>query len=218
MFLFVILFGLSMDYHVFILSRVREYFDRGLSTEEAVARGIKSTAGVVTSAAAVMVLVFGVFVLMPIVDMKEFGIGLAGGDPDRRDDSPGRPPARDDEAPRQVELVPADVARLAPPPRARAALQSPRRSRRRVVGSKRPRRLGGGGASACRAPRDSLPTTPVEAARGARASPGRGGRRRPPAPVCSRSVCVTGSRSARKLLEASLRTSWPDVRARARRT
>ena len=77
MFLFVILFGLSMDYHVFILSRVREYFDRGLSTEEAVARGIKSTAGVVTSAPAVMVLVFGVFVLMPIVDMKEFGIGLS---------------------------------------------------------------------------------------------------------------------------------------------
>jgi RND superfamily putative drug exporter len=77
MFLFVILFGLSMDYHVFILSRVREYYDRGLSTEEAVARGIKSTAGVVTSAAAVMVLVFGVFALMPIVDMKEFGIGLS---------------------------------------------------------------------------------------------------------------------------------------------
>ncbi len=77
MFLFVILFGLSMDYHVFILSRIREYYDRGLSTEQAVAQGIKSTAGVVTSAAAVMVLVFGVFALMPIVDMKEMGIGLA---------------------------------------------------------------------------------------------------------------------------------------------
>ncbi len=77
MFLFVILFGLSMDYHVFILSRVREYYDRGLSTEEAVARGIRSTASVVTSAAIVMVLVFGVFALMPIVDMKEMGIGLA---------------------------------------------------------------------------------------------------------------------------------------------
>ena len=51
MFLFVILFGLSMDYHVFILSRVREAFDRGLSTDEAVAHGIRSTAGVVTSAA-----------------------------------------------------------------------------------------------------------------------------------------------------------------------
>jgi uncharacterized membrane protein YdfJ with MMPL/SSD domain len=77
MFLFVILFGLSMDYHVFILSRVREYYDRGLDTEHAVAQGIKSTAGVVTSAAAVMVLVFGVFSLMPILDMKEMGIGLA---------------------------------------------------------------------------------------------------------------------------------------------
>ena len=77
MFLFVILFGLSMDYHVFILSRVREYYDRGLDTENAVAQGIKSTAGVVTSAAVVMVLVFGVFSLMPIVDMKEMGIGLA---------------------------------------------------------------------------------------------------------------------------------------------
>src|SRR6188472_1488740 len=77
MFLFVILFGLSMDYHVFILSRVREYYDRGLDTEHAVAKGIKSTAGVVTSAAIVMVLVFGVFSLMPIIDMKEMGIGLA---------------------------------------------------------------------------------------------------------------------------------------------
>ena len=77
MFLFVILFGLSMDYHVFILSRIREYYDRGLSTEQAVAQGIKATAGVVTSAATVMVLVFGVFALMPIVDMKEMGIGLA---------------------------------------------------------------------------------------------------------------------------------------------
>jgi uncharacterized membrane protein YdfJ with MMPL/SSD domain len=77
MFLFVILFGLSMDYHVFILSRVREYYDRGLDTEHAVAKGIKSTAGVVTSAAVVMVLVFGVFALMPLLDMKEMGVGLA---------------------------------------------------------------------------------------------------------------------------------------------
>jgi RND superfamily putative drug exporter len=77
MFLFVVLFGLSMDYHVFILSRIREYFDRGLDTEHAVAAGIRSTAGVVTSAAIVMVFVFGVFALMPIIDMKEMGIGLA---------------------------------------------------------------------------------------------------------------------------------------------
>jgi RND superfamily putative drug exporter len=77
LFLFVILFGLSMDYHVFILSRVREAFDRGLSTEDAVSQGIRSTAGVVTSAAFVMVGVFLVFALMPIVDMKQMGIGLA---------------------------------------------------------------------------------------------------------------------------------------------
>jgi len=77
MFLFVILFGLSMDYHVFILSRIREYYDRGLDTEQAVAKGIRSTAGVVTSAAIVMVLAFGVFALMPLLDMKEMGIGLA---------------------------------------------------------------------------------------------------------------------------------------------
>jgi uncharacterized membrane protein YdfJ with MMPL/SSD domain len=76
-FLFVILFGLSMDYHVFILSRIREAYDRGLSTEEAVEQGISSTAGVVTSAAIVMVGVFFVFALMPILDMKEMGIGLA---------------------------------------------------------------------------------------------------------------------------------------------
>ena len=77
MFLFVILFGLSMDYHVFILSRVREAYDRGLSNEEAVTYGIKSTAGVVTSAAVVMVGTFSVFALLPVIDMKEMGIGLA---------------------------------------------------------------------------------------------------------------------------------------------
>jgi putative drug exporter of the RND superfamily len=77
LFLFVILFGLSMDYHVFILSRIKELVDGGLSTDEAVARGIKSTAGVVTSAAVVMVGVFGIFVTLSLVDFKEFGIGLA---------------------------------------------------------------------------------------------------------------------------------------------
>jgi uncharacterized membrane protein YdfJ with MMPL/SSD domain len=76
-FMFVILFGLSMDYHVFILSRVREAFDRGLRTGDAVAHGIKTTAGVVTSAAVVMVGVFSIFATLPIVDMKEMGIGLA---------------------------------------------------------------------------------------------------------------------------------------------
>jgi uncharacterized membrane protein YdfJ with MMPL/SSD domain len=77
MFLFVILFGLSMDYHVFILSRVREAYGRGLSNEQAVEHGIKQTAGVVTSAATVMVATFAVFATMPIIDFKEMGIGLA---------------------------------------------------------------------------------------------------------------------------------------------
>jgi uncharacterized membrane protein YdfJ with MMPL/SSD domain len=76
-FMFVILFGLSMDYHVFILSRVREAYDRGMSTADAVEHGITTTAGVVSSAALVMVGAFAVFALMPILDMKEMGIGLA---------------------------------------------------------------------------------------------------------------------------------------------
>jgi uncharacterized membrane protein YdfJ with MMPL/SSD domain len=76
-FMFVILFGLSMDYHVFILSRVREAYDRGMSTADAVEYGIATTAGVVSSAALVMVGAFAVFALMPILDMKEMGIGLA---------------------------------------------------------------------------------------------------------------------------------------------
>jgi len=77
MFLFVVLFGLSMDYHVFILSRVREAFDRGMKTEDAVAHGIKSTAGVVTSAAAVMVAVFAIFATLSAIDFKMMGVGLA---------------------------------------------------------------------------------------------------------------------------------------------
>ncbi len=77
LFLFVILFGLSMDYHVLILSRVREGVESGLSSDEAVRRGIIATAGTVTSAAIVMVAVFSVFATLTILDMKEMGVGLA---------------------------------------------------------------------------------------------------------------------------------------------
>jgi len=77
MFMFVLLFGLSMDYHVFILSRIREARDSGMSTDDAIAHGIKTTAGTVTSAALVMVGAFLVFATLPIVDMKEMGVGLA---------------------------------------------------------------------------------------------------------------------------------------------
>jgi uncharacterized membrane protein YdfJ with MMPL/SSD domain len=75
--LFVILFGLSMDYHVFILSRIREGYDAGMSTEAAVTHGIKTTAGVVTSAAIVMVGVFAIFGTLQAMLFKQFGVGLA---------------------------------------------------------------------------------------------------------------------------------------------
>ncbi len=77
LFLFVILFGLSMDYHVFIVSRIREAVDRGMSNDDAVAHGIKSTAGVVTSAALVMVAVFGSFALASDQLAQQIGVGLA---------------------------------------------------------------------------------------------------------------------------------------------
>jgi RND superfamily putative drug exporter len=77
LFMFVILFGLSMDYHVFILSRIREAYDDGMSTDAAVSHGIKSTAGVVTSAAVVMVGVFSIFATLSLLDFKQMGIGLA---------------------------------------------------------------------------------------------------------------------------------------------
>jgi RND superfamily putative drug exporter len=77
LFLFVVLFGLSMDYHVFVLSRVRELVDKGMSTDNAVAQGIKSTAGVITSAAAVMVVTFAAFATGSSQDMKQLGVGLA---------------------------------------------------------------------------------------------------------------------------------------------
>ena len=77
LFLFVILFGLSMDYHVFVVSRIKEGHDRGLSTQAAIAEGIRSTAGVVTSAAVIMVAVFSVFGTLSMQSMKQMGVGLA---------------------------------------------------------------------------------------------------------------------------------------------
>jgi uncharacterized membrane protein YdfJ with MMPL/SSD domain len=76
-FVFTILFGLSMDYHVFILTRIKEARDHGLSSNEAVARGIAITSGTVTSAATIMVVVFGVFVTLPLTIIKQLGFGLA---------------------------------------------------------------------------------------------------------------------------------------------
>jgi RND superfamily putative drug exporter len=77
LFLFAVLFGLSMDYHVFIVSRISELAKRGASTEEAVSRGIVGTAGTVTAAAAVMIAVFGVFATLSTLEIKQMGVGLA---------------------------------------------------------------------------------------------------------------------------------------------
>jgi len=76
-FVFAILFGLSMDYHVFILTRVKEARDRGLDSRAAVARGITITSGTITSAATIMVLVFAAFVTIPFAFIQELGLGLA---------------------------------------------------------------------------------------------------------------------------------------------
>ncbi|GGO87092.1 MMPL family transporter [Wenjunlia tyrosinilytica] len=77
LFVLVVLFGLSMDYHVFVVSRIREARDRGMTTADAVAHGVRSTAGAVTSAAVIMVAVFSVFATLSMQDMKQMGVGLA---------------------------------------------------------------------------------------------------------------------------------------------
>jgi uncharacterized membrane protein YdfJ with MMPL/SSD domain len=77
LFLFVVLFGLSMDYHVFILTRIREAYDNDMSTADAVGSGIRTTASVVSAAAIVMVAVFAIFATLSSLEFKEFGVGLA---------------------------------------------------------------------------------------------------------------------------------------------
>jgi RND superfamily putative drug exporter len=77
LFMFVLLFGLSMDYHVFILSRIRELRLRGMPTRDAITSGISASAGVVTSAAVIMVAVFSIFATLSVIEFKMIGIGLA---------------------------------------------------------------------------------------------------------------------------------------------
>jgi RND superfamily putative drug exporter len=77
LFTFVMLFGLSMDYHVFILSRIRELWSGGASATDAIVGGIGRTAGVVTSAAIIMVAVFSIFATLDMIDVKMLGVGLA---------------------------------------------------------------------------------------------------------------------------------------------
>ena len=77
LFLFVLLFGLSMDYHVFILSRIKELRQRGWPTPAAITGGIGGSAGVVTSAAVIMVAVFSIFATLSVIEFKMFGVALA---------------------------------------------------------------------------------------------------------------------------------------------
>ena len=77
LFLFVVLFGLSMDYHVFVVSRIREANLSGMPIKQAVAHGVTASAGVVTSAAAVMVGVFSIFATLSLLEFKQLGVGLA---------------------------------------------------------------------------------------------------------------------------------------------
>jgi putative drug exporter of the RND superfamily len=77
LFMFVMLFGLSMDYHVFILSRIREFWLGGASAADAVTAGISRSAGVVTSAAAIMVAVFSIFATLSLIEFKVFGVAMA---------------------------------------------------------------------------------------------------------------------------------------------
>ena len=139
--LFVILFGLSMDYHVFIVSRIRERFQRGATMDEAISDGIRSTAGVVTSAAVVMVCVFAVFATLSMLFFKQFGVGLAAAILIDATIVRGVLLPGDDEAARRAELVPPGVARVAPALRPRRARDRRRaRGRSRLRPRRKPRR------------------------------------------------------------------------------
>ena len=76
-FLFCVLFGLSMDYHVFLLSRIREHFDQTRRNTESVAVGLQSTARIITGAALIMVVVFGGFATGELVAFQQMGFGMA---------------------------------------------------------------------------------------------------------------------------------------------
>ena len=110
-FLFAMLFGLSMDYEVFLLSRMRELYDETGDTERAVALGLMRTGRIVTAAAAIMVAAFSGFMLGQPDRARAVRIRPRGRDHDRRDDHPRAARARPDEADGRVELVPAAVAR-----------------------------------------------------------------------------------------------------------
>ena len=120
--MFVFLFGISMDYHVFILSRIRELWSRGSSAHDAVVGGISSSAGVVTSAALIMVAVFSIFATLPLIDLKILGHRHRGRGAHRRHRGPRRPGARRPGAARRPRL--ARPPRAAPLPRLTSGLHT----------------------------------------------------------------------------------------------
>ena len=118
--IFAFLFGLSMDYEVFMLTRMREIYDETGDTVTAISLGLARTGKLVTSAALVLMFAFFVLSSSPGVDIKQFGIGLAAGNHLRRDGDPRPARARDDAALRRVELVAAAVGRQGALPQERA--------------------------------------------------------------------------------------------------
>ena len=131
LFAFVILFGLSMDYTVFVVSRIREAHDTGLATRDAVSHGIRASAGVVTSAAVIMVAVFAVLGTLSMQDFKQLGVGPGGGDPARRDNRACSAAAVRAVAARRAHVVAPRLAVLPSGPQ-RSARGSPRRTRTRA--------------------------------------------------------------------------------------
>ena len=116
LFLFCILFGLSMDYHVFLLSRIREHYDRTDKSREAVAVGLKATSRIITGAALIMVVVFATFAAGDLAMLQQVGFGLAVAVAPRRDAHPLGPGTGDDGAARAHQLVPAPRAPPRPAP------------------------------------------------------------------------------------------------------
>ena len=146
--MFSVLFGLSMDYEVLLLSRIQEAYRRTGDNTASVAEGLAKTAGVITGAALIMVTVFSAFALAESITIKSIGVGHGDRGPHRRDDRPGPARAGHDAADGPLELVGAGAARAVRGP---ARLQ-PRRGR----GSRPLRRAGATGRRrrarrACRA-------------------------------------------------------------------
>ena len=121
LFLFSVLFGLSMDYQVFLLSRIKERYDATGSTTDAVTHTVSSTARLITGAALIIVAVFSGFARGRPRHVPADGLRRGGRAADRRDDHPLGAPSSGDEAPRRLELVPAALARVATQDRGRDA-------------------------------------------------------------------------------------------------